>query len=63
MTSINYGLVVILLPFPCNYDILILKLHQEKRSYPDEGWLFTGRFKVGSVATRPGMNELLFLQE
>ena len=32
----NYGLVVILLSFLCNYDNLTLKLHQEKRSYPDE---------------------------
>ena len=33
----NYGTVVILLSFLCNYDNLTLKLHQEKRSYPDEG--------------------------
>ena len=33
----NYGMVVILLSFLCNYDNLTLKLHQEKRSYPDEG--------------------------
>ena len=33
----NYGMVVILLSFPCNYDNLALKLHQEKRSHPDEG--------------------------
>ena len=44
----NYGMVVIL-SFLCNYDNLTLKLHQEKRSYPDERWLFIGRFKVGSV--------------
>ena len=31
----NYGLVI--LSFLCNYDNLTLKLHQEKRSYPDEG--------------------------
>ena len=43
----NYGLVI--LSFLCNYDNLTLKLHQEKRSYPDERWLFIGRFKVGSV--------------
>ena len=49
----NYGMVVILLSFLCNYDNLTLKLHQEKRSYPDEGRLFIGRFKVGSV---PGMS-------
>ena len=45
----NYGMVVILLSFLCNYDNLTLKLHQEKRSYPDERWLFIGRFKVESV--------------
>ena len=45
----NYGLVVILLPFLFNFDNLTLKLHQEKRSYPNERWLFIGRFKVGSV--------------
>ena len=49
----NYGVVVISLSFLCNYDNLTLKLHQEKRSYPDEGWIFIGRFKVGSV---PGMS-------
>ena len=48
----NYGIVVILLSFPCNYDNLTLKLHQDNRSYPDEGWIFIGRFEVGSV---PGM--------
>ena len=46
----NYGMVVILLSFLCDYDNLTLKLHQEKRSYPDEGWIFIGRFKVGSVS-------------
>ena len=45
----NYGMVVILLSFLCNFDNLTLKLHQEKRSYPDERWLFIGRFKVESV--------------
>ena len=45
----NYDMVVILLYFFYNYDNLTLKLHQEKRRYPDEGWLFIGRFKVGSV--------------
>ena len=29
----NYGMVIILLSFLCNYDNLILKLYQEKRSY------------------------------
>ena len=33
-----------------------LKLHQGKRCYPDEGWLFVGGFKVGSV---PGMTVAL----
>ena len=42
-------MVVILLSFFCNYDNLTLKLHQENRSYPDERWIFTGTFKVGSV--------------
>ena len=46
----NYGMVVILLSFLCNYDNLTPKLHLEKRSYPDEGWLFNSRFKIGSVA-------------
>ena len=32
----NCGMAVILLFFLCNYDNLTLKLHQEKRSYPDE---------------------------
>ena len=45
----NYGMVVILLSFLCNYNNLTLKLHQGKRSYPVEGWLIIGRFKVGSV--------------
>ena len=40
---------LILLSFLYNYDKLKLKLHQGKRNYPDEGWLFIGRFKVGSV--------------
>ena len=53
----NYGMVVILLSFLCcNYVNLTLKLHQEKRSYPHERWLFIGRFKVGSV---PGMSVAL----
>ena len=45
-------MVVILLYFLCNYDNLTLKLHQGKHCYPDEGWLFIGRFKVGSVPRR-----------
>ena len=42
-------MVVILLSFLCNYDNLTLKIHHEKRSYPDERWFFIDRFKVGSV--------------
>ena len=38
VTSIETGLVI--LSFLCNYDNLTLKLHQEKRSYPNERWLF-----------------------
>ena len=49
-------MVVILLSFLCNYDNLTLKLHQGKRYYTDEGWLFIGRFKIGSV---PGMSVAL----
>ena len=45
----NYCMVVTLLSFLCNYDNLTLELHQEKRSYHDERWLFIGIFKVGSV--------------
>ena len=45
----NYGMVVILLSFLCNYDNFTLKLHHNKRSYLDERWIFIGRFKVGSV--------------
>ena len=48
-TMVWYGMVVILLSFLCNYDNLALKLHREKRSYPDERWLFIVRFKVESV--------------
>ena len=53
---INYGMLVILLSFLGNYDNLTLKLSQEKRSYPDERWLFISKFKVGSV---PGMSVTL----
>ena len=52
----NYGLVVILLSFLCNCDNLALKLHQEKRSYPNERWFFSGTFKVVSV---PGKSVVL----
>ena len=38
----NYGMVVILLSFLCNYDNLTLKLHQEKCSYQmKDGFLLT----------------------
>ena len=49
-------MIVILLLFLCNYDNLALILRQGKRCYPDEGWIFIGRFKVGSV---PGMSVAL----
>ena len=49
----NYGMVVIILSFLCNFDNLTPKLSQKKRNYPDEGWLFIGKFKVGSV---PGIS-------
>ena len=52
----NSCMVIILLSFPCNYDNLTLKLHQKKRSYPDERRFFIGRLKVGSV---PGMSVAL----
>ena len=42
-------MVLILLLLLCNHDTLILKLHQKKNSYFDDGWLFIGSFKVGSV--------------
>ena len=35
---------------------MTLKFYQKKCSYPDEGWLFIGRFKVGSV---PGISVAL----
>ena len=46
----NYSLVVILLPFLCNYDNLTLKLQQEKRSYPFERRLFIESVPGMSVA-------------
>ena len=52
----NYVMVVILLSLLFNYDNLIFKLHQKNVAYLDEGWLFIGRFKVGSV---PGMSVVL----
>ena len=47
----NYIMVVILLSLLFSYDNLILK-----RSYLDEGCLFTGRFKVVNM---PGMSFVL----
>ena len=52
----NYGIVVILLSFLCNYENVTLKLHQKNLSYPEEGWIFIGTFKVESV---PGMSAAL----
>ena len=49
-------MVVILSSFLCNYVNFTLKLHQKKCSYPDEGWRFIGRCRVGSV---PGMSVAL----
>ena len=52
-------MVLNLLLLLSNYDNLIKKNLEksEKNSYLDEGWLFTGSFKVVSV---PGMiNEVL----
>ena len=46
----NYGTVVILLSFLCNYDNLTLQLYQKN------GVTLIGRFKVGSV---PGMSVAL----
>ena len=42
-------MVLVLLFLLCNHDNLILKLHQKKSNYLDEGWLFIGSFKVRSV--------------
>ena len=44
-------MALIFLSLICNLDNLVLKLHP-KNSYLDEGWIFIGGFKVGSV---PGM--------
>ena len=41
-------MVISLLPILCHHDSLTLKFHQ-KNSYFNEGWLFVGRFKVGSL--------------
>ena len=44
----NYGMVVLLLSFLCNYDNFTLKLHQEKRSYliKDGSLLTDSKLKV-----------------
>ena len=42
-------MVLILLLLLCNHDSLIIKLHQKKNSYLDEGWLFIGSFKVRNI--------------
>ena len=42
----NYDMEVILFYFICNYDNLALKLHQEKRSYADEGWILLVDLKL-----------------
>ena len=44
-------MVLVLLSFRSNHDTMILKLHK-KIATLNEGWLFIGRFKHGSV---PGM--------
>ena len=46
-------MVVILSSFLCIYDNVTLNLHQEKRSYLDEGWFFIRGFKVRNV---PGVS-------
>ena len=40
------SVVLSLLLVLCNHDNLALKLHQ--KSYLNEGWLFIGKFKIGS---------------
>ena len=42
-------MVLILLLLLCNHDSSIIKLHQKRSSYLDEGWLFIGSFKVRSL--------------
>ena len=46
---------IFLSPLLCKSHNLILKLHQKKRSYLDERWLFIDRFKVKNV---PGMRAI-----
>ena len=45
---LSNSMVLILLPLLCNHGNLTLKLYQ-KKSYFNEGWLFIGRLKVGSL--------------
>ena len=45
---LSYSMVLILFLLIYNHNNLILRLYQ-KKSYLDEGWLFTGSFKVVSV--------------
>ena len=42
-------MVLSLLPLIFNLGNLTLTLHQKKNRYLNEGWLFIGRFKVGSL--------------
>ena len=48
-TVLSNSAVLNLLPLLCNHGNLTLKLPQ-KNSYLNEGWLFIGRFKVGSLS-------------
>ena len=45
-------MVLTLLLLLCNHSLILKLGTSEKNSYLDEGWLFIGSFKVGSV---PGM--------
>ena len=42
-------MVLILFLILCNHGNLIVKLHEIKHSDLNEGWVFIGSFKVGSV--------------
>lgn len=50
MTYSWHSMVVILLSVLYNHDSLIIKLHQKRSTYLDEGWLIIVKFKVWSVA-------------
>ena len=56
VTFIETVMVVILLSLLCNYGKLILKLHRQKHSCLDGGWLLLADWKVGNVS---GMNVVL----